>query len=140
MKDTKRKSLIKTAKKTAKKNIFINLVAELKKVSANIGAGSGKLEKVIEKGSNKLAKKIVKEIQLDEAAIVATGKVAKTEKAPVEKTTTVKAESVKPAKSAEKRTPNLVIVNPYFKIKTSIPTRHCEVRSNDVWEYAFDGC
>ncbi|WP_121200091.1 hypothetical protein [Mucilaginibacter gracilis] len=91
MKNTKRKSLIKSARKTAKKNILVSLIAELKKVSANIGAGSQKLEKVIEKGSGKLAKKVAKEIMLDEVAIVAAGEVEKTAEIPVTKKGKVKA-------------------------------------------------
>jgi hypothetical protein len=101
MKDSKRK-LIKTARKEAKKNIHQNLIIELKKIAASIGTGSPKLEKIIKKEANKLAKKIAKEIQLDEAAILATVKTPNPEKASPAKAVATKLKTSATAKSAEK--------------------------------------
>lgn len=107
MKNIKRKSLIKAAKKEAKKNIKSKLITELKRVLSTIGSGSAKLEKTIAKGSSKLAKKIANEIQLDEVAIVANAQPLKAEqpeaataetpakKAAVEKGFAKKAKTVK---------------------------------------------
>jgi len=110
MKDTKRKVLVKAAKKEAKKNIHNSLIAELEKVVGSISPLSGKLKKVIAKGSEKLAKKLAKEIHLDEAAIAAGAKPVATEKAapapkaaeaPAKKLASKKGESKKPAAKTE---------------------------------------
>ncbi|MEO6523553.1 MAG: hypothetical protein ABIN91_17860 [Mucilaginibacter sp.] len=99
MKDTKRKALIKAAKKEAKKNIHNSLIAELEKAVGSIGTVSAKLKKVIAKSSEKLAKKITKEIQLDKAIIAANAAPVNAEKSSPAKTAPVKVKS--PAKKTE---------------------------------------
>jgi type III secretion system FlhB-like substrate exporter len=111
MKHSKRKSIIKAARKTARKTILKDLITELKKVSANLGSGTDKLDKVIAKGSGKLAKKIAKQIQLDEVAILAGAKSVKAEVSteggakPAPKTKVEKVAQAKPVKSKAKPQP-----------------------------------
>lgn len=99
MKDTKRKTLIKAARKAAKKDILEKLIPEIKKISATAGAVSAKLDKLIAKESAKLAKKITGKIQLDEAAITSS----KTQR-PAAPAVIKKAEKPTAEKAIEKKT------------------------------------
>jgi hypothetical protein len=99
MKDTKRKPLIKAAKKEVRKNIQTKLAVELKNIAVGMGSVSAKLEKLIAKEANKLAKKLAKKIQLDEVAIAANAK-------PVKVKNAASAQAAKPAKVAPEKSTN----------------------------------